>query len=207
MIHSVSFRYVSLFPKEEFGIREVSFTLRKGNQYHLILENEDKLNTLLGILEKRYRPHSGVIRREENDFVQSDRLLLGDKVYSQTVEKRLGLGGDFFHFEGRKRSKHYFVDLLKAKSITWSPIHRLRGEEKIKFTLLSLFFQRSGLILIRKLHHMEFADYLEEAYERLINNTHCTLCFLSTREEFDRFEPTLPDVEVLEIKEEQPVAN
>ncbi|PCI22624.1 MAG: hypothetical protein COB67_13310 [SAR324 cluster bacterium] len=179
----LSFYHVSLYAQEPFGLNEVSFTLEKGKKYHLILEDEDTKNTLLGILENRYRIQSGVIRKHGDIFVQSDRLLLGDKVYTQQVDRWLGLKGEFFHFDGRKRSKYGFVEQLKARSITYFPIYKLKGEDKIKFTLLSLLFQKSGLILISKLHRQKFSNLLQDPFERLIQQTHNTLCVISTREE------------------------
>ena len=178
----LNFRNVSLFGNTEYGISRVNIEIWLRKKYHVILENDDKLNTLLGLFENRYKPDGGVIYKKEGLYVQSDRLILGDKVYEQIVEKWLALSDEFFYFGDKRRSKSYFMDLLKAKYIRYFPIYKLRGEDRLKFVLLSLIFQESGIILISKLLVRELTDQYREYVERLINETHCTLCLFSSLE-------------------------
>jgi len=84
-----------------------------------------------------------------------------------------------FYFDGKRRSKRTFLDDLKAKHIRHFPIYRLKGEDRIKFTLLALTFQESGLLLISTLLNSALSPTLARYLERVINGTHCTLCLFS----------------------------
>ena len=178
----LTFRNVSLFGDTEYGISRVNIDIWLRKKYHFVLGNDDQLNTLLGLFENRYQPDGGSIYKKEKLFVQSDRLILGDKIYEQLVEKWLALSDEFFYFGGKRRSKSYFIDLLNAKHIRYFPIYKLKGEDRLKFALLSLTFQESGLILISKLLVRGLDDHYREYLVRLINETHCTLCLFSSME-------------------------
>lgn len=182
MAFLLSFRNVSLFEKEEFGISRLNLEIQLRKKYHIILETEDKLNTLLGLFEGRYRKDGGMIYRKERLFVQSDRLLLGDKVYSRQVDNWLALDDEFFYFGNKRCSKSHFIDLLQAKHIKHFPVYKLKGEDKIKFALLALTFQETGLICISKLVIKPLANTWRDYVNRLIKDTHCTLCIFSSLE-------------------------
>jgi len=178
----LKFRDVALFKSEPFGISGITFDIGIRKKVHLVMPTQDQLNTLLGILEERYHEASGIIYRQRNLFKQSDRLLLGDKVYEQTVEQWLHLADESFHFGGRKRTNHAFLDALNARHLKHMPIYRLRGDDRVKFTLLALSFQESGLILISALLIRPLETLLQQALIRLIRETECTLCLLSSLE-------------------------
>ena len=174
------FRNVSLFESQSFGISRVNLDILQGKKYHFIADNDEKLNTLLGLLENRFNPDSGVLYRKDRLFVQSDRLILGDKIYEQHAAKWLALNDEFFFFGSKRRSKTYFIDALQAKHIRYLPIFKLKGEDRLKFVLLSLTFQETGLLLISKLLITPMADIYMDYLERLVHDTHCTLCLFST---------------------------
>lgn len=173
---------VSLFAREEFGIRDVNFKLLKKKRYHLEFESYDKMNAVLGILEGRYQPDVGVIYKDDDFFLQSDRLLLGDRVISQEASTWLNLKSSFFTFEGRSRSKQTFIEKLKARQVTYYPVYKLKGEEKIKFTLLSLLFQGRGIILLSQLFLQPLNDVQVEHLKILMEKSHNTVCFATYME-------------------------
>ena len=173
---------VSLFSREEYGIRDVNFKILKKKRYHMILKNYDHMNAILGILEGRYQPDIGVIYKDDDFFLQSDRLLLGDKVITQEASRWLNLKSAFFFFNGRSRSKQTFIENLKARQVTYFPVYKLKREEKIKFTLLSLLFQGRGIILISELFLKSLSNIQQEHLEILIEKSHNTICFVTHRE-------------------------
>ena len=182
MADLLEFKKVSLFKNETYGIADVSFILERGRKYHLWVSEEEKLNTLAGLIEGRFQKESGFIGRAKRLFIQSDRLLLGEKNHLRSARQYLALGDDLFEFGGRKRSKYGFIQLLKAKHILDYPIYRLKGEDKIKFTLLALSFQESGLTLISRLLQMDLKEDLQAFLVRIIKESHTSCCLLSNRE-------------------------
>lgn len=173
---------VALFSREEYGVRDINFKLLKKKRYHMILKNYDHMNAILGILEGRYQPDIGVIYKDDDFFLQSDRLLLGDKVITQEASKWLNLKSTFFYFDGRSRSKQTFIENLNARQVTYSPVYKLKREEKVKFTLLSLLFQGRGIILISDLFFKSLNDVQRETFKRLIEKSHNTICFVTHQE-------------------------
>ncbi|MCP4749327.1 MAG: hypothetical protein GY866_00395 [Proteobacteria bacterium] len=182
MTSLLKFREVSLFKNEEFGVKQLSLDIQKRQKYHFVFETQDRLNAVLGLVEGRYKADSGIVVRADELFMQSDRLLMGDKVYSQNTGKWLALYDEFFYFDGKRRSKRTFIDLLQARSIRHFPIHRLRGDDKLKFVLLSLTFQESGVILINRLLTTPLSKPLQEQLDRIVNGTRCALCLFSCLE-------------------------
>ncbi len=176
----LTFQNVSLFADREFGISRLNIDIQQRKKYHIIFETQDRLNVVLGLIEGRYRKNSGIIFRKGKVFVQSDRLLLGDKVYSQQAGKWLALADQFFYFGGKRRTKQHFMDLLRAKHIRLLPIYKLRGDDKIKFTLLSLMFQENGIMAISRLPATPLSNSLQEHLYRIIKETHCTLCLFTS---------------------------
>ncbi len=198
VIPTVSFHNVSLFAKEKFGISGVSFRLFSRKKYRLIADSADQKNCILGLLEKRYRPDSGLIRREDDLFCQSDRLLMGDRVISKTAGEYLGMKHPQFRFDGRKRSKHFFVDEFKAKRIMFYPVYKLKGDDKQKFTLLSLLFQSTGLILISDLLTLDLKPQLRELMLEIFEKTGNTLCVVTCNEDIIRHEQVEQSLGIME---------
>ncbi|MFH2133075.1 MAG: hypothetical protein ABIK68_22070 [bacterium] len=194
----IRFRGVSLFKNEEFGIKDVDFTIQKRRKYHIVLSTQEKLKTLLGMLEERFQADSGIIHRSERTFFQSDRLLLGDRIYQKNAGNWLKLQDEFFFFDDKRRSKRIFVDELRARHIRHFPIYRLKGENRIKFTLLALTFQETGLILISTLLNSELSSGMVQYLNRVITGTHCTLCLLSSLDTPPMKELNLQENPVLE---------
>ncbi len=178
----IKFRDVSLFKGEDFGIVDVNFEIQKRKKTHFRLATQEKLKTLQGLIEGRFQPASGIARRDERIFIQSDRLLLGDKVLTKNAGNWLKQQDEFFYFDGKRRTKRTFLDDLKARNIRHFPIYRLKGEDRIKFALLALTFQESGLLLISTLLTTPLSPTLSRHLERIVNGTHCTLCLFSTKE-------------------------
>ncbi len=175
----IKFLNVSLYKDQEFGICDVNFELQKYRNYHFILPNRDKLETLLGLLEGRFQPQAGIVHSYGRIFSQSDRLLLGDKVYSQNTGNFLKLKDEHFYFEDRKRSKQTFLHDLKARHIRHFPIYKLKGEDRLKFVLLALTFQENGIIFISELLYAELPTYLKSHFHRFIRGTQCALCLMT----------------------------
>lgn len=173
---------VSLYKDQEFGIRDVSFELQKYRKYHIIMPDRDRLNTLLGLLEGRFKPQAGIVHHYGRIFSQSDRLLAGDRVYKRNAGSFLKLGDERFTFEDRKRSKQTFLHDLKARHIRHFPIYKLRGEDKLKFVLLALTFQESGIMFISELLNRDLPDPLLQHLQRIIAGTRSALCLLTTAE-------------------------
>jgi hypothetical protein len=176
-------RKVSLYKDQPFGINQLSLDIERGRKYHITVDNEEQLHTLAGLIEGRFKKQSGFIEKADRLFIQSDRLLLGDKVYSQTVKEFLFLSNDFFHFGGRRRSKFGFIQTLKAKHLVDYPIYKLREADKIKFTLLALAFQERGITLISKLPAMQVENTQHQFLQRIIDETHTTCCLLTSPNE------------------------
>ena len=175
---------VDLFPKEEFGLREVNFTLNHKDRVHFKLQDPDQLNSLFGILEGRYRPQLGrVFFDRDRPHTQSDRLLLGDKVYTQTVGKYWVLNNDVFFLGGEKKYKMTYMDNLKCKSIRHFIVHKLRGDEKLKFALLALLFQPNGLILISKLFLEKLDADMMEVFHLIHQFSGTIICYASVNGE------------------------
>jgi len=175
----IKFRDVSLFKSEDFGLIDVSFDIQQRKKIHFTLSSQEKIKTLQGLIEGRFQPASGIARRAERIFIQSDRLLLGDKVYTKNAGNWLKLQDEFFYFDGKRRTKRTFLDELKARHIRHFPIYRLKDEDRIKFTLLALTFQETGLLLISSLLSTSLSPTLSRHLERIVNGTHCTLCLFS----------------------------
>ena len=196
----ISFRNVSLYEKEDFGISRINFELKKGKKYSFYTNTQEQANTVLGLLENRYRYDSGIVIRHEKLFIQSDRLLLGDKAYSKQVNQWLALKSEFFMSGGKPRSKQGFIETLNARHILHFPIFKLKGEDKIKFTLLSLAFQERGMLIISKLPVLPLTDIQRTFLKRLISESHTTVClFASGEKKGDDLLSTHPDRERIDI--------
>ncbi len=199
----VSFFHVGLFPKKKFGISEVSFQLRNRGKYRIVTDSDDQTDCLLRLLEGRHQPCSGLIRKQKGLFVQSDRLLMGDRVIGKKAEEYLNLRSSQFRFDGRRRSKMYFIDLLAAKHILFFPVYKLQGEDRIKFALLSLLFQGSGLTLISEVVYRELNAVQAGLLAELLQKGHCTICvFPNGRDGLSNanLESVLDSLDTLEIK-------
>lgn len=168
---------VSLFSREEYGIRNINFKILKKKRYHLEFQTYDHMNAVLGILEGRYKPDVGVIDKDDEFFIQSDRLLLGDRVISQEASVYLNLKSSFFRFDGRRRSKENYIKNLRARQITYFPVYKLKGEEKIKFTLLSLLFQGRGIILLSELFFKTLTEAQLLHLHLILEKSHNTICY------------------------------
>lgn len=200
MLRLIKFLNVSLYGDQEFGIRDVNFELQKHRKYHLLLPDTDQLKTLLGLLEGRYHPQAGIVHRYGNAFLQSDRLLLGDKVYSQIAGNFLQLKDEQFYFEDRKRSKQTFLHDLNARHIRHYPIYKLRGEDRTKFALLAMTFQESGIILISELLIRKLPGQLTQHLKRIIRGTRCAVCLLTvTGERVEWLEALLEETQATKI--------
>jgi len=132
----------------------------------------------MGLMEKRYQADRGIIKREDNLFIQSDRLLLEDRVISKMTDSWLGINSDFFYLAGVRKSKRFYVDLLKAKNILHYPVYKLKKDDKVKFVLLSLLFQKSGLILINKLLNIELDNNMKRVLNKILIDSHNLICIL-----------------------------
>ena len=196
----VSFHNVGLFAKEEFGVANLSFRLFGRERYRFVADSPDRMKCVLQLLESKVRPDTGFIRKEEKLFCQSDRLLMGDRVIDKRTEEYLGLRSPQFQFDGRKRSKHYFIDLLEAKHILFYPVYKLKGENRIKFTLLALLFQGAGLLLISDIIHRNLSARHSGLLIELIRKSHNTLCLFSCKGE------NVPNPDLLSLLESiQPI--
>jgi hypothetical protein len=178
----IKFRDVALFKDQPFGISGVSFDITFKRRVHLELETQAQLNTLAGILEGRYQEDSGIVYRQRPLFIQSDRQLLGDKIYDRPVDKWLQLADERFFYGGRQRLKRTFLETLQAKHLHHFQIYRLRGEDRIKFALLSLTFQETGLILISRLLTQPLNERMRDHLIDLIIASECTVCLLTSRD-------------------------
>ncbi|MBU2510256.1 hypothetical protein KJ966_02925 [bacterium] len=181
----LNFKKVSLFEKEQFGICNISFEIERHRKYHLIANSEEQLNSLAGLIEGRYQKHSGHIERAPRLFIQSDRLLMGEKTYSQNAGKWLALQSEFFKFGNRTRSKYYFIQTLKAGHLVEYPIYKLKDDDRIKFALLALAFQESGIILISKLLTQTLNDELRGFLHQIIRDTNTTVCLLTCSKDWN----------------------
>ena len=183
MIPLIAFRNVSSFPQEDFGLNRINFSITARGRTHLITKTDDKLHTLLKLLEGGISSDQGFIEKEATVMIQSDRQLLGDKVLAHNAGYYLALENDaFFYFEGKNRSKENFVNKLKARHIRHYRIYKLRGEEKRNFTMLAMLFQESGTILINSFIINSLSEILQEIFFRFINGSPASLCFCSSLE-------------------------
>ncbi len=158
---------VCVFSKESFGLSKLNFTLERGKKYKFICHDKEKYQTLLGMLEGRYKPERGILNR--TGIIQSDRLLLGQKIYTRTVSRYLALKrSPAFFFHGQKKHKILYMQNLRASYLQTFPIYRLKGIDRLKFVLLALCFQETGYIILSSLLYQEldslFIDFLEEIF-------------------------------------------
>lgn len=178
----LTFRNVSCFPEEEFGLSRISFKIERHKNYYFKLKSDDQLKCLLSLIEKRFKAESGYIDRCNCLFFQSDRQLMGDKIYDREVGSWFDLNDSFFYFDGRRRSKEAFIDKLKFKSHKYSLIYKLRGKDKLKFAILSMVFQGRGIIFISQLLKEELPEEVFELLCRLIKGSDCAVCLLTSEE-------------------------
>ena len=166
----VTVHNVCLFPNEEFGLEGVSFKIFTGKRYHLLSSDEDRQNGVLGLLEQRYSAHSGITRFKDHLTIQSDRLLMGDRLIDRRVEQYLGLTSDLFYLNGKRCSKLFYINQLKAKSILHLPVYKLRGKDKILFVLLAALFQKSGLVLFSRFEKLnsdpDYSEFIKTLFQR-----------------------------------------
>jgi len=172
----VAFHRVCFMESDDFGVSDVSFKLFNKKKYLFSIGNKDTIQCVMGLMEKRYQAERGIIKREDNLFIQSDRLLLEDRVISKMTDTWLGINSDFFYLAGVRKSKRFYVDLLKAKNILHYPVYKLKKDDKIKFVLLSLLFQKSGLILINKLLNMELDKNMKHVLHKILFESHNLIC-------------------------------
>ncbi len=146
--------------------------------------HRDELTSLLGLLEGRYAPHLGRIRKSDSlSFLQSDEQLFGGKVIDQPVEQYWALGTPKFHLEGRRREKLFFIDSLRAYHLRHLTAYRLRGEERRKFALLSLLFQEKGMILVHRLLLEEFSEPEWKLFQTLHAHSTALICYFTVGDE------------------------
>jgi hypothetical protein len=175
----VSFHRVCLLENQHFGVVDVSFKLFNKRKYIINVENDDTANCIMGLIEKRYQPERGLIKREDNLFIQSDRLLLEDRVISKKSYEWLGMKNDFFYLSGERKSKRFYVDQLKAKNILYHPVYKLKKDDKIKFVLLSLLFQKRGLIIINKLLKTQLTENMKVIFDKILFESHNLICIVN----------------------------
>ncbi|MDX2469507.1 MAG: hypothetical protein QNL04_02900 [SAR324 cluster bacterium] len=175
---------VNLFEREEFGLKDVNFSLGHKDRVHCNLEDKDQLNSLFGILEGRYRPESGRVFYDRlKPHTQSDRLLMGGKVYDVTAEKYWVLSQEVLFFGGEKRYKRSFLEQLKCRSLRHFPVYKLKGDDRLKFTLLALLFQPKGLILISDLLTAKLDEDMLEILRLLHCQSGCIIVYASCGDE------------------------
>lgn len=167
---------LSFFPEEEFGLNRINLTLEDYGRYLIHLDHQDQTKGLLGILEGRYHPHGGIVDfGDKRPFVQSDRQLLGEKVYSQEAGSYWLLKDPVFYLGGKRSNKFFYLDELRAKSLRHFPIYKLRGEERLKFCLLSLLFQEKGLILLSEIFLKELTEPMRRILDKIIQESRVIL--------------------------------
>jgi hypothetical protein len=198
----LKFRNICLFKDQPYGINKLNFEIERGRKYLLQTRNEEQLHSLAGLIEGRFKKQSGLIEHADKLFIQSDRLLMGDKVYSQTVNQWLLLKNDSFLFGKRRRSKFGMIQTIKAKHLVDYPIYKLREADKIKFTLLALAFQEKGMILISRLLTLHLEESLLKFLQRIIDETHTTCCLLACPTESSLIHQLdIPEVIKLDLNE------
>ena len=176
----LKFQNVSLFKQEAYGLSEISFKLERNRRYSIRTRSEEQSKTLTGLIEDRFRKDHGYIERAKNLFIQSDRGLLGDRVFAQTAGEWLSVQNEFFQFGGRKRSKFGFIQSLNARHLIDFPIYKLDQTRRTTFALLSLAFQERGIILIDRLLDLELNTEQQELLKRIVRDTHTTCCLVSS---------------------------
>lgn len=163
---------VNLFAEEPFGLKRVSLEIQPGRNYLLEFATADQLNALLGILEGRFRPDTGQVYKAREYLCQSDRLLLGDKVYRRHAGGYLALEAQpFTRFEGRRQGKRSLMESIKAWHLRHFPIYKLHKEDKLRFVLCALAFQESGLMLISRLFQRELGPEMSSLIQRILQGS------------------------------------
>lgn len=174
----LEFRNVSLFKDKPFGVSGISFIIRPQGRYVMRVDNGQALETLAGLIEQRFKKQSGYVERKDKLFVQSDRLLLGEKEYDKTPRKYLALSNEFFKFGGKQRSKTGFIETIRAKTYLDFPIYKLDPAHRLKFTLLALAFQETGIVLISHLLTKDLDADESRLLWRIINESHAACCLI-----------------------------
>ncbi|MDT8445599.1 MAG: hypothetical protein RRB13_01725 [bacterium] len=175
---------IDLFAGEEFGLQRVSLEIESGRRYHLLFDHRDQLNCLFGILEGRYRPDRGVVTKAREYLCQSDRLLLGEKVYRRHAGGYLALESEpFTRLGGRRTAKRHLMEQIKAWHLRHFPIYKLHGEDKLRFVLCALAFQESGLILISELHKRPLDPPMQELFRQMLTQSEAAVVVASCADE------------------------
>lgn len=164
----IRFRNIDFYPNEEFGLRDISFTVNEGERLELVVSHEDQRTGIAGLLTGRFHPQAGrIYREEENHSVGYDADLLGGKVITEGVSRYWRLCKPEFEFQGRTKQKFVYIDLLRAKGLVSFTVNRLRGEERLKFALLALLFQTHGLLLLQDLPKKDLTPPMWELLQLL----------------------------------------
>ena len=164
----IRFRNIDFYANEEFGLKDISFTVKDGERVELVVSHEDQRTGIAGLLTGRFHPQAGRIYREENNnSIGFDVDLLGGKVITEGVSRFWRLCKPEFEFQGRTKQKFVYIDLLRAKGLISFTVNRLRGEERLKFALLALLFQTQGLILLAELPKKDLTPAMLEVLQLL----------------------------------------
>jgi len=175
---------VGLFPGEEWGLRGVDLELHWGRRYLIQLKQKDQLNGLLGIMEGRFKADQGVVTKTREYLCRSDRQLLGDKVYRRSAGAILAVESQpIFRFGEERRVKQTMMLQIKAWHLRHFPIYKLHGLDRVRFALLHLAFQETGLILLSQIFFKALDEPMLALFLEFLQKSPCALAIAQADEE------------------------
>jgi len=133
----------------EFGLKEVSARVMRGDRIGLIGPNGAGKTTLLRLLLGELTPDSGEVRRGANvqiAYYDQQREQLDPE---RTVFDTVGEGNDTVTANGRTRHVHaYLRDFLFSNERARSPVRALSGGERNRLLLARLFTRPANVLVL-----------------------------------------------------------
>ena len=185
----IYFRNVSLFSGKEFGISRFNLEISNGARILLNCQPKVRAETLVRILEGKAHLKNGFIDKPFSFVIQSDRLLMQNHD-KNTPRRKFFLKEGFTNYLDRKRSKHSLIDQLNAKHILDLPLYKLNGQDRVKYALLSLLFQESGLMILFDLLQEQILSAYLDSLVQLFKISKTAICLV-----FDNKKILLPLLE------------
>ncbi len=130
-------------------ISNYSFDIIRGDRIGFVGANGSGKTTLLKLLLGQLKPQTGsVVLGTQLELTYFDQLR--DTLDpSKTVLENLGIGGDYFDWEGkRKHVMGYLQDFLFSPQQIRNPVSYLSGGEKNRLLLARLFIKPSNVMVL-----------------------------------------------------------
>ena len=130
-------------------VRDLSFTLMRGDRLGLIGNNGAGKSTLIRLMLGEIPPDSGTIRLGTNLHVAYFDQLRAQLDLNKTVADTISPGSEWVEIQGvRKHVLSYLSDFLFSPARAGSPVSALSGGERNRLLLARLFALPANLIVL-----------------------------------------------------------